>query len=110
MCLDARGRLWVVEAHSYPRKQPEGQGKDRILIFEDTDGDGHFDECTVFIEGLNLVSGIEVGFGGVWVGASPYLLFIPSRGGDDKPAGPPQIVLDGFGYQDTHETLNAFTW
>ncbi len=51
---------------------------DRILIFEDTDGDGKFDKRTVFMEGLNLVSGIEVGFGGVWVGAAPYLLFIPT--------------------------------
>ena len=68
MALDDRGRLWVAEAYSYPRRAPEGQGKDRILIFEDTDGDGKFDKRTVFIEGLNLVSGIEVGFGGVWVG------------------------------------------
>ena len=55
------------------------KGRDRILIFEDTDGDGKFDKRTVFAEGLNLVSGLEVGFGGVWVGAAPYLLFIPDR-------------------------------
>ena len=83
---------------------------DRILIFEDTDGDGKFDKRTVFMEGLNLVSGLEVGFGGVWVGAAPYLLFIPIDDGDDKPDGPPKILLDGWGYQDTHETLNTFTW
>ena len=34
----------------------------------------------------------------------------PDQGGEDKPAGPPQILLDGWGYQDTHETLNTFTW
>src|SRR5262249_32567457 len=56
-CLDDRGRLWVAEAYSYPQRQPEGKGKDRILIFEDTDGDGKFDKRTVFMEGLNLVSG-----------------------------------------------------
>jgi len=109
-CIDARGRLWVVQAHSYPKKQPEGQGKDSIIIFEDTDGDGRFDKRTVFIEGLNLVSGIEVGFGGVFVGAAPQLLFIPDKDGDDKPDGPPQVLLDGFGLEDTHETLNTFTW
>src|SRR5882672_8801656 len=109
-CIDARGRLWVVEAHSYPKKQPEGAGKDRIIIFEDTDGDGHFDKRTVFTEGLNLVSGIEVGFGGVFVGAAPQLLFIPDKDGDDKPDGPPQVLLDGFGLEDTHETLNGFIW
>ncbi len=108
--IDERGRLWVVEAYTYPIRQPEGKGRDRILIFTDRDGDGRFDERKVFIEGLNLVSGIEVGFGGVWVGAAPYLLFIPDRNRDDVPDGEPQVVLDGWGYQDTHETLNAFIW
>src|SRR5205823_12717348 len=55
-CIDDRGRVWVAEAYSYPQRQPEGQGKDRILIFQDTDGDGHFDKRTVFMERLNLVS------------------------------------------------------
>ncbi len=59
---------------------------------------------------MNLVSGIEVGFGGVWIGAAPYLLFIPHDAKTDKPAGEPKILLDGWGYQDTHETLNSFIW
>src|SRR5262249_48230033 len=88
-CLDDRGRLWVAEAYTYPRRAPEGQGKDRILIFEDTDGDGKFDKRTVFLEGLNLVSGLELGFGGVWIGAAPYLMFVPVKPGADKSAGPP---------------------
>ncbi|HAM70071.1 MAG TPA: hypothetical protein DCM86_00315 [Verrucomicrobiales bacterium] len=108
--IDDRGRLWVAEGYTYPRKAPEGQGKDRILIFEDTDGDHKFDKRTVFIEGLNLVSGLALGFGGVWVGAAPQMLFIPDRNHDDKPDGPPEVVLDGWAYQDTHETLNTFTW
>lgn len=110
MALDDRGRVWVAEAYEYPRRAPEGKGRDRILIFEDTDGDGRHDKRTVFAEGLNLVSGLEVGFGGVWVGAAPYLLFIPDRDRDDVPDGEPQILLDGWAYQDTHETLNAFIW
>ncbi len=110
MTFDHRGRLWVAEAHTYPIRAPEGQGEDKIIILEDTDQDGAFDRRTVFVEGLNLVSGLEVGFGGVWVGAAPYLLFIPDRDGDDRPDGKPEILLDGFGYQDTHETLNAFIW
>ena len=108
--IDDRGRLWVAEAYSYPRRVPDDQANDRILIFEDTDGDGQFDTRKVFAEKLNLVSGLEVGFGGVWVGAAPHLLFIPDQDGDDRPDGPPQILLDGWGYQDTHETLNSFTW
>jgi putative membrane-bound dehydrogenase-like protein len=110
MALDDRGRLWVAEAYTYPIRAKGDKGKDRILIFEDTDGDGHFDKRTVFLEGLNLVSGLEVGFGGVWVGAAPYLMYIPIKPGEDRPAGPPKTLLDGWGYQDTHETLNTFTW
>jgi putative membrane-bound dehydrogenase-like protein len=107
-CFDERGRMWVAEAFSYPNRQPEGQGKDRITILEDTDGNGSFETKKTFCEGLNLVSGIEMGFGGVWVGAAPYLMFIP-KDANDK-AGEPKILLDGFGYQDTHETLNSFLW
>ena len=108
--LDSRGRLWVVEGHTYPVPAPEGQGRDRILIFEDTNGDGTLDKRKVFAEGLNLVSGIEVGMGGVWLGAAPYLLFIPVDAKTDLPAGPPQKMLDGWGTQDTHEVLNSLRW
>ncbi len=110
MTFDERGRLWIAEAHTYPVRAAEGKGEDRILILEDVDHDGVFDKRTVFAEGLNMVSGLEVGFGGVWVGAAPYLMFIPDSNGDDLPDGPEQILLDGFGYHDTHEVLNAFTW
>lgn len=110
MCFDDRGRIWVIEGHTYPRKAPEDQGMDRILILEDTDADGTFDQRTVFAEGLNLASGIEVGFGGVWIGAAPELLFYPDTDRNDVPDGPPRVMLDGWGYQDTHETLNSFTW
>ena len=63
--FDARGRLWVAEAFSYPQKRAEGEGRDRITIFTDKNGDGAFETRTVFASGLNLVSGLEVGFGGV---------------------------------------------
>ena len=110
-CLDDRGRIWVVEGLTYPQRAKDGEGKDRILVFEDTDGDGRADRRTVFMEGLNLVSGIEVGFGGVFIGAAPQLLFIRMQDGDaPKPVGKPEVLLDGWGYEDTHETLNTFTW
>ncbi|MBM3987665.1 MAG: DUF1080 domain-containing protein [Planctomycetes bacterium] len=110
LAIDGGGRLWIAEAHTYPVRAPEGQGKDNILVFEDADDDGSFEQRTVFASGLNLVSGLEIGFGGVWVGAAPYLLFIPDANGDLVPDGEPQVLLDGWGYEDTHETLNAFTW
>ena len=107
---DHRGRLWVAEAYTYPNRSPEGEGMDKIIILEDTNQDGTLDSRKEFITGLNLVSGLEVGFGGVWVGAAPYFMFIPDANGDDVPDGKPQILLDGFGYQDTHEVLNSFIW
>ena len=77
-----------------------------MLIFEDTDGDGHFDKRTVFRR-AESGQGIEVGFGGVFVGNATA--FIPDKDGDDKPDGPP-VYADGFGMEDTPETLNAFIW
>jgi putative membrane-bound dehydrogenase-like protein len=108
--IDSKGRLWVVEGHTYPVRAPEGQGRDRILILEDTDGDGTLDKKKVFAENLNLISGIEVGMGGVWLGSAPYLLFIPIDAKNDKPAGPAQTLLDGWGLEDTHEILNNLRW
>ena len=107
-CFDDRGRVWVAENYSYPKWTPTG--KDRILIFEDTDGDGKFDRRTVFCEGLTMITGLEVGFGGAWVVAPPRLLFIPDKDGDDKPDGPPVTLLDGFGNQGGHNIVNGFTW
>jgi len=129
-CDDDRGRLWVAEGYTYPRRighPPKSSGsetpaadqltdilggRDRILVFEDTDGDHRFDKRTVFMENVNLISGLEYGFGGLWVGAAPYLLYIPIAEGDSpRPAGSPQILLDGWNYSvDTHETLNTFVW
>lgn len=110
MTFDARGRIWVIEGRTYPQRAAEGEGKDRILIFEDSDANGAFETRKVFAENINLASGIEIGFGGVYVGAAPYLLFFPDRDGDDRPDGEPEVLLDGWGWEDTHETLNSFTW
>ena len=106
--IDERGRLWVVENYSYPDWSP--YGRDRVVIFEDTDGDGRFNTRKVFFEGLNFGSAIAVGHGGAWIGSAPYLLFIPDRNKDDVPDGVPQVILDGWGAHDTHETLNSFVW
>src|SRR5690606_21417019 len=97
MTLDDRGRVWVLENHTYPVKVAPEDANDRILIFEDADGDGRFDSRKVFYEGLNMATGLELGFGGVWVGAAPELLFIPDKDGDDSPDGPPVVLLDGWG-------------
>jgi putative membrane-bound dehydrogenase-like protein len=106
--IDDRGRLWVIQNTNYP--VCPGAPKDQILIFEDFGPDGKARKRTVFYDKLTFATGIAVGHGGVWVGAPPNLLFFPMKEGEDKPAGEPQVVLDGWGNEDTHETLNDFTW
>lgn len=128
MTFDDRGRLWVVECLSYPdwiapggkivrdnkfvvpQDPNRAKGHDRITIFEDTDGDGKHDKRTVFYDkGVNF-TGIEYGFGGVFVTAPPYLLFIPDKNRDDKPDGPPQILLEGWDLKAKHNAVNCLTW
>src|SRR3954470_13267351 len=65
--FDDRGRVWVVENFSYPSWRSDNTGHDRVTILEDTDGDGRHDKRTVFLDNGANLSGIEVGFGGVWL-------------------------------------------
>src|SRR6266850_2286800 len=84
MTFDEKGRLWVVELYEYPLGAPKGQkARDRVKILEDTDGDGKADKVTVFVDGLNLATGIALGNGGVYVGQAPDLLFFEDTDGDD---------------------------
>jgi putative membrane-bound dehydrogenase-like protein len=109
MTTDDRGRLWVVESHSYPHWITDGKpGKDRILIFEDK-GRGKYD-CKVFLDNGTNLSGIALGFGGVWLCATPNLLFVPVEPGKDAPAGPPRVVLDGWSLEAKHNVFNSLTW
>ena len=110
--FDDKGRVWVVENYNYVnrRSHKETNQVTRIQILEDTDSDGVFDKKKTFTDKLTFSSGIAVGFGGVFVGSPPNLTFIPDKNGDDKPDGPPEILLDGWGINDRHETLNSFIW
>src|SRR5512145_1978355 len=80
MTFDDRGRIWVTESVEYPRK-PAGRGRDRVKILEDTDGDGRADKISVFADGLNIPTGVAVGYGGVWILNAPDLLFLRERNG-----------------------------
>ncbi len=107
--FDDRGRMWVVECLSYPKWSRDGKGADRVVILEDTDGNGTFDKKTVFLDNGSNLSGIELGFGGVWLCSSPNLLFVPILEGD-KP-GKPEPVLDGWNMIDTkHNIFNSLGW
>ena len=110
-CFDDRGRLWTLENYNYKtRKSHSEDQRNRIQIFEDVNGDGVFDTKKLFTDKLTFSSGIAVGMGGVYVGKPPELIFIPDTDGDDKPDGKPKVLLDGWGINDRHETLNSFIW
>jgi putative heme-binding domain-containing protein len=108
MTIDEKGRFWVCESLEYPRHEP-GVGRDRIKVLEDTDRDGKVDKTWVYADGLNIPSGIAVGHGGVWVANAPDILFLQDTNGDGK-ADTREVVVTGFGRDDTHELPNSLTW
>ena len=107
MTFDARGRLWIATMPGYPQYFPGVPVNDKILIFEDTDGDGKADKQTVFAEGLHLPTGLEIADGGLYVAQEPNLVFLKDTDGDDK-ADLREIVLDGFDSADSHHAIGAF--
>jgi glucose/arabinose dehydrogenase/lysophospholipase L1-like esterase len=109
MAFDTRGRLWVAAWKNYPHWQPKTPMDDKLLILEDTDGDGKADKCTVFAGDLNNPTGFEFYNGGVLVAQSPNLVFLKDTNGDDR-YDTKEIVLHGFDTADTHHTLNSFTF
>lgn len=108
--FDDRGRLWVAESYSYDGSDFTSETHDRILIFDDLDGDGTFETRQVFQEGLNRLTGLLWGFGGLWVASAPHLTFIPDRNGDDHPDGPPEVHLDGWTLKAEHNSVNGLSW
>lgn len=111
---DERGRLWVAENYSWAGGGAGGfdnNQRDRIVVLEDSDGDGQQDKRTVFWDNARKLTSVEVGFGGVWAICLPNLLFIPDLNHDDIPDGPPQIVLDGINEGVVgHTPANGLKW
>ncbi|MRI00208.1 c-type cytochrome [Kriegella sp. EG-1] len=133
MNFDQRGRLWVVQYTQYPYPKglkvmgmdnylrvkydtvplppPTGvAGADKISFFEDTDGDGFYDKETIAISDLNIATSVTFGRGKIWVLNPPYLLAYPDEEGDGIPDGNPEVVLNGFGLEDTHAVANSLRW
>jgi putative membrane-bound dehydrogenase-like protein len=98
MSWDGRGRLWIAENMTYAGgpARIEERLRDRVVVFEDADGDGRAERHRVFVDGLRQLTGLEVAPGGVWLMCPPHLLFLPDADGDDRPDGPPRVMLDGF--------------
>ncbi len=98
MAWDGRGRLWVAENYTYAERalKFDLRLRDRVLIFEDTNGDGHFDHRKVFTDEVQMLTSVEIGYGGVWLMCPPRLLFAPDRDANDVADSAPEVILDGF--------------
>ncbi|MFK7849282.1 MAG: PVC-type heme-binding CxxCH protein [Rhodothermales bacterium] len=114
--IDSKGRVWVCEGINYrPHlnpQNPEREEMERIVILEDTDGDGKADSRTVFYEGDDIDAAL-----GIWiidgnqaiVSASPHVILLTDSDGDDK-ADKKEILFSGIeGVQHDH-AVHAFVF
>lgn len=108
MSFDNKGRLWVATMPSYPHYKPgDEKPNDKIIIFEDTDGDGKADKQTVFADGLHLPVGFEIASEGVYVSQGTDFMLFKDTDGDDI-ADSREILLSGFDDHDTHHAHSAY--
>lgn len=109
LSFDNQGRLWVAAMPSYPHHRPGNpHPNDKLLIYEDTNGDGRADKETVFADNLHLPIGFEVTPEGVYLAQAPNLVLLQDLDGDDR-ADHQEILLTGFDTHDTHHAISAFT-
>ncbi len=108
LSFDNKGRLWVAVMPVYPHYRPgDPMPNDKLIILEDTDGDGRADKQTTFVDGLHLPMGFEFSHDGVYVAQGNSLMFYKDTDGDDK-ADVKEIVMSGFDDHDTHHAISAF--
>ena len=108
MSFDNKGRLWVAAMPSYPHYKPgDAKPNDKIIILEDTNGDGKADKSTVFADHLHLPLGFEMAPEGVYVSQGTNLKLFTDTNGDDK-ADKVEIIMSGFDDHDTHHNSSAF--
>ena len=107
MAFDTKGRLWAAVWPSYPHWTPKQPLQDKLLIFEDTNGDGKADVCKTFAGDLSNPTGFEFWNGGVIVAQGPEILFLKDTNGDDK-YDVRETIIHGVDTADTHHTSNSF--
>ena len=99
---DEQGRLFVSVTVDYPNElQPPGQGRDKILMCEDTDGDGVCDKVTTFADKLSIATSLLPYAGGLIVHQAPVTLFLKDTDGNGQ-ADVRQELLRGWATNDTH--------
>ncbi|MEX0779058.1 MAG: PVC-type heme-binding CxxCH protein [Balneolales bacterium] len=109
LAFDNKGRLWVATLPSYPHYKPgDTRPDDKLIILEDTDGDGKADKQTTFADGLHLPIGFEIAPEGVYISQGTNLMLYSDTNGDDK-ADKKEILLSGFDDHDTHHAHSAYT-
>lgn len=109
LAFDNKGRLWVATMPSYPHWKPgDPRPNDKILILEDTNGDGKADKQTVWADNLHLPMGFEISHDGVYVSQGINLVRLRDTNGDDK-ADTKEIIFSGFDDHDTHHAIGAYT-
>ncbi len=110
MTWDERGRLWVCETYDYPNElQPMGEGRDRIRICEDTDGDGRADKFTVFAEKLSIPTTLAFYRGGAIVQNGTETIYLKDTDGDDR-ADFKKTLITGWSMRDTHGEVSNFRY
>ncbi|MEM9160485.1 MAG: PVC-type heme-binding CxxCH protein [Verrucomicrobiota bacterium] len=109
MRWDSKGRLWVSCSTTYPHVYPGLKPADKIVVLEDTDGDGKADKSSVFADDLHIPLSFVLGDGGVYVSEQPDLVFLKDTDGDGK-ADYRRRLFTGFGTEDSHHSLHDFTW
>ncbi|MBC7936394.1 MAG: PQQ-dependent sugar dehydrogenase, partial [Rhizobacter sp.] len=112
--VDDRGRIWVTEAYNYRPAitgNPTHEKGDRIMILEDTNGDGKADSAKVFYQGpeLNAPLGICVLGNRVLISQSPYVWAFYDDNGDDK-ADRKEILFQGIGGEQHDHGAHSFTF
>jgi len=109
LSFDDKGRLWVATMPSYPHYKPgDTKPDDKLLILEDTNGDGQADKQTTFADGLHLPIGFELASEGVYISQGNHLKLFKDLDGDDR-VDEVEILLSGFDDHDTHHAISAFT-
>ena len=107
MNFDSKGRLWLVSSGMYPHIVPGAEENDKVLILEDTNGDGVADKRTVFADNLHIPTAVLPADGGAYVANSTEIIFLKDTDGDGK-ADQRRVVLSGFGTEDTHHIVHTF--
>ncbi len=113
MNWDNQRRLWIASSETYPQIKPGEPSNDKILIVEDIDADGRADRTVVFADGLLIPTGVlpanDGDFASAYVANSDQLLYLKDTDGD-LVADEREVVLSGFGTEDTHHLLHSLRW